>query len=74
MAKAKAKSTWVTIQSHVNIVAVALMADLSCIIVAENVEVEKEAIQRADQENMPVLNFPGTSYEAAIKLHTLLSK
>jgi len=36
--------------------------------------VEKEAVERADEEAMPILSFPGTSYEAAIKLYQLLSK
>jgi len=50
------------------------MVEQSCIIVSEGVEVEKEAVERADEEAMPILSFPGTSYEAAIKLYQLLSK
>jgi len=46
MAKSKPKNAWITIQSHVNIVAVALMVEQSCIIVSEGVEVEKEAVER----------------------------
>lgn len=74
MAKSKPKNAWITIQSHVNIVAVALMVEQSCIIVSEGVEVEKEAVEKANEEAMPILSFPGTSYEAAIKLYQLLSK
>nr|WP_018962523.1 DRTGG domain-containing protein [Coprothermobacter platensis] len=73
MAKAKQKSAWITIQSHVNIVAVALMADLSCIIIAEGVEAEKETIDHANEEGLPVLNYAGSSYEAAIELYHLLT-
>jgi len=74
MAKSKPKNAWITIQSHVSIVAVALMVEQSCIIVSEGVEVEKEAVERANEEGMPILSFSGTSYEAAIKLYHLLSK
>jgi len=54
MAKSKPKNAWITIQSHVNIVAVALMVEQSCIIVSEGVEVEKEAVERANEEGMPI--------------------
>ncbi|ADD02102.1 DRTGG domain protein [Thermoanaerobacter mathranii subsp. mathranii str. A3] len=72
MAHAKAKSAWITIQTHINIVAVALLAEISCIIIPENAKLDEEAKRKADEEGIPILSFSGTSYEAAITLYEMM--
>lgn len=72
MAHAKAKSAWITIQTHVNIVAVALLAEISCIIIPEDAKLDEEAKKKADEEGIPILSFTGTSYEAAITLYEMM--
>ncbi|HHW56930.1 MAG TPA: AraC family transcriptional regulator [Clostridia bacterium] len=72
MAHAKAKNAWITIQTHINIVAVALLAELSCVIIPENAKLYEDAKKRADEEGISVLSFSGTSYEAAIILYEMM--
>lgn len=72
MAHSKAKSAWITIQTHVNVVAVALLSEISCIIIPENAKLDEEAKKKADEENIPILSFGGTSYEAAIILYEMM--
>jgi len=38
---------WITVHTHVNIVAVALMADIPCIIIPEGIEVEEATIKKS---------------------------
>lgn len=71
MSHVKSGSAWITIQTHINIVAVAVMAEISCIIICEGEELDENAKIKADQENMPVISFDGTSYDAAIKLNEM---
>lgn len=62
MAHAKASSIWITIQSHVNIVAVASLLNLSCIIVAEGAKVDEETVEKANNEEIPILTTNKDAY------------
>lgn len=65
MAHAGGKCAWITIQSHVNIVAVAVLLEMSCIIIPENVKVEEATLLKANEENIPILSTELSSYEVA---------
>jgi predicted transcriptional regulator len=71
MGKAEEGCAWITIQSHINIVAVATLVSVACIIVTEGFEVEEIAIQKANEEGIPVLTSKKSSYEIAKKLGEL---
>lgn len=68
MGKAKEGNAWITIQSHVNIVAVALLTGSACIIVSEGFQVEQEAIEKANAEQIPILVTKKSSYQIANEL------
>ncbi|GKX28882.1 hypothetical protein SH1V18_13620 [Vallitalea longa] len=68
MGKAKEGNAWVTIQSHVNIVAVAVLTGAACIIVSEGFKIEKEAIEKANEENIPILSTEESSYKVVSEL------
>ena len=72
MAHAGSKCAWITIQSHVNIVAVAVLLEMSCIIVPENVKVEEATLQKAAEENIPILSTELSSYQVACILSKVL--
>lgn len=72
MAHAKGKDAWITIQTHINIVAVAVLAEISCIIITEGAKLDDDAKVKADEENIPILSFQGSSYEAAIILNEMI--
>jgi serine kinase of HPr protein (carbohydrate metabolism regulator) len=71
MSKAKQNFAWITIQTHINIVAVAELLELSCIIVVENMEVEQETVNKAKELDIPVLKSSKSAYEVACMLHDL---
>ncbi len=68
MGKAKEGNAWITIQSHVNIVAVAILTGSACIIVSEGFAVEQEAIDKATKEQIPIFVTKKSSYEIANEL------
>ncbi|MDI3477737.1 MAG: hypothetical protein PWQ59_1262 [Thermoanaerobacterium sp.] len=72
MSHVKSGSAWITIQTHVNVVAVAVMTEISCIIICEGEKLDENAKVKADEENIPVISFSGTSYDAAIKLSEMI--
>lgn len=71
MSKAKQNYAWITIQTHLNIVAVAELLDLSCIIITENMEIEADALEKARELNIPVFKTQDSAYQVACKLYDL---
>ena len=72
MGRAEADNAWITIMSNVNVIAVATLADLSCIILAEGVTPEGEVVELAKQKGVNILSSSLASYEIALKLSDLL--
>ena len=64
MGHAKRGECWITIMSHLNIVDVASLLDLSCIIIAENEIPDDETIQKANENDVILISAQCTSYEA----------
>jgi hypothetical protein len=71
MARARCGTAWVTVQSHVNVVAVAALAGCACVIVPDNIEVPAETLTAAHSNEVCILSAPCTSYGVAAVLHDL---
>ena len=65
MGRAKADDAWITIMSNINIVAVASLADVACIILAEGVQLEKSVAETAEAKGVNVLTCTLPAFEAA---------
>ena len=72
MGRAESGNVWITIMSNVNIVAVATLADVSCILLAEGVTLEEDVRQTAEQKGINVYSSSKTAYELAACLADLL--
>ena len=55
MAGAKAGQVWVTLQAHRNVVAVATLTDVACVIITEGAQPDADTVQTADRENVALL-------------------
>lgn len=71
MSHGEKNNAWITIQIHPNIVAIAVLLELGCIIIPEGIEVEEKTINKAEQENIVILSSCMSSYELAIELGKL---
>lgn len=71
MARAKEGNIWITIQSHMNIVAVAGLINLAGIIVTEGNRPDAPTLEKADAEGVPILLTSLTTYEVVGQLHAL---
>lgn len=60
---------WITVHTNLNIVAVALLAELSCIIIPEGIKVEQATISRALLEGIPVLSSCNGTYKICCTAH-----
>ena len=71
MAGAKQGDLWLTLQGHLNVVAIASLTELAGIVVTENKPVAMDTVAKADAEGIPVLTTPLTTYEVAGRLWEL---
>ncbi len=71
MAGAKNKAVWVTLQAHVNIVAVAALLDLSAVIITEGAQPDQAVIDKANQQSVTLLSTPLPSFTVVGQLWEL---
>ena len=74
MANSKDGNIWITLQTHLNIVAVAGLKNLAGIIIVGNRKLQEEVLQKAEAEKIVVMTTPLPAFEAAGKLYQLLNK
>ena len=72
MGRAKADDAWITIMSNVNIIAVASLADVSCVILSEGVSLDADIIETAKQKEINILYSSKPSYETAVVVSELI--
>ena len=68
MGRAQSGNAWVTIMSNLNIVAVATLADVSCIILAEGVTLDEQVKRTAESKDVNILSTDKTAFEVASAL------
>jgi hypothetical protein len=71
MNRARAGDVWVTLQSHVNVVAVASLLGLAGVIVTEGQRPEPETLERARREGVTLLLTPRATFEVVAALAAL---
>jgi hypothetical protein len=62
MAKGQRGEAWVTVQTHSNIVAVASLLELGCIILPESLQPDEETLQKALSSEVPLLSTSLDTY------------
>ncbi len=71
MNRAKKDYVWVTLQSHVNVVAVASLLDLAAVVITEGNRPDEETIARAETEGVCLLLTPKTTFTVVGELTAL---
>ncbi len=54
---------WTTVQTHVNVVAVAVLMEMACVVLAEGNQLEPASAAKALEEGLCVLETDKTAYE-----------
>jgi hypothetical protein len=71
MAGARKGNIWVTLQAHLNIVAIAALNEVAAIIITENAQPDAASIARANEQGVILLSTPQFTYEINGKLWQL---
>lgn len=72
MSNAPVNGAWLTIMSNVNVAAVAVLTDVSCIILTEGVRPDAPLLERAEGQGINLLGTSLSTYECALRLGELL--
>lgn len=68
MAGAQQGNIWVTLQAHMNVIAVAVLLDLSAVVITEGARPEAQVLARASEKGMPVLLCKQGSFTTVTRL------
>ncbi len=69
MGRANADNAWITIMSNINVIAVASLSDVACVILAEDVKLEEDVLNTAKLKGINVLKSSSSAYETALMLN-----
>ncbi len=72
MGRAPADSAWLTVMGNINSIAVATLADVSCIILVENAALDKDAKAKAEMHGVNILITDLNAYQLAVKISELI--
>lgn len=72
MGRAGEDSIWLTVMGNINAIAVATLADVSCIVLVENAALDDEAKKKAEIHGVTILQTEENSYNLATKIYELL--
>ena len=68
MGRGQADMAWITVQAHMNVIAVAALLDFACVIIPESLPVEAPIIAKAKDEDIILLSSDRTAYELVMLL------
>ncbi len=68
MGRGQPGQAWITVQSHINVIAVASLREFVCVILADGAVWPPEVIQKAEEEGIPLIQSNIPSFETARKL------
>ncbi len=72
MGRAQEDCAWLTVMGNINSIAVATLADVSCIVLTESAALDADAKSKAEIHGVNILTTGENSYQLAVKLSRLL--
>ncbi|MBE6795901.1 MAG: hypothetical protein E7533_04885 [Ruminococcaceae bacterium] len=72
MSRATDGDAWLTVMGNVTSIGVAVLADVACIILTENAPADKDAVKRAEENEVIILGTEKNSYQVAVEISKLI--
>jgi len=72
MGNAEQGQAWITLQVHKNIMAIASLKELACIILVKGLIPNTETLEQSNKEGIPILNTELETFEIAGRLYEAL--
>ncbi len=71
MANGKKNAVWITVQTHVNVIAVASLLDMAGVIIPSNMNVDEKTIEKAQEEGVTILSTPLNAFQLTGMLYNM---
>lgn len=65
MGRAKADDAWFTVMANINTIAVAVLADVACVVLAEGMRLDADSLKKAEAQGVCVLMTESPVFEAS---------
>lgn len=62
MAHGKENMAWITVQTHMNVIAVAVLMEMAVVIIPEGIEMEIGSLEKAKEEQLVILQTHLSAY------------
>ena len=72
MSRAQENDVWLTVMGNINSIGVAVLADVACIVLTENAVLDADALKRAEQNDVIILQTEKNSYQMAAAISKLI--
>lgn len=72
MSRAQEGDVWLTVMGNINSVGVAVLADVACIVLTENAALDEDALNRAKQNGVIILQTDKNSYQMAAAISQMI--
>jgi predicted transcriptional regulator len=72
MGHAREGELWITLQSHINVLAIASLKELAGVLLVKGIEPEKVVVEKAREEGIVLLGTSEDTFTTAGKLYQLL--
>ena len=71
MGRPPADCAWVTVMGNMNTLAVASLADVSCVVLAEGTALDEASVRKAEEQGISVLASERPIFETALEFYRL---
>ena len=72
MANVEKNNVWITVQTNMNILGIAALAESSCVVIAHGMNIPEAVTQKAKEENICVLRSNMPVYELCVEIGKLI--
>ena len=72
MGNAEMGNVWVTLQTHKNVMAIASLKELACVVLVKGQTASDETLAQSEEEGIPFLSTKMQTYETVGRIYELL--
>ncbi len=72
MGNAQEGQIWITLQNHMNVLAICSLKDLSAVMLVKGIKPADELLKKAEEEGIPVIGTREQTFEVAGKVYQLI--
>ena len=72
MGNADAGDIWITLQTHKNVMAVASLKEMACVILVKNLTANEDTLSQSNEEEIPILQTSMETFEVTGRVYEII--